>query len=254
MLFRIAIGFVVGTLVGLTGLGGGVLLLPLLIFGLGVAPIVAVGSDAVFNSVTKLGSGLMHWKQRTVDWGLVAALVSGSIPASIAGVAVLAYLRRSYGSGVNDFLKLVVGFLLVVIPVFLVLQGQLKAHDVKAEPSRTGYRWQVVAIGAVAGFLVGMTSIGSGTITMMFLFLLFPYSPVLIIGTDIVHAVLLTGFTSLLHLRLGTVDPILAITLLAGSIPGSLLGTKLSTYVPGYWLKRVLCGLLFVTGARMILL
>ena len=98
-----------------------------------------------------------------------------------------------------------------------------------------------------------MTSIGSGTVTMMLLLLLFPFSPALIVGTDIVHAVVLTGFTSVLHMRLGTVDPVLVFYLLLGSIPGALLGTRLSNLLPGHWLKRILCCALLVTGARMLM-
>lgn len=110
-----------------------------------------------------------------------------------------------------------------------------------------------MSIGLLAGFLVGMTSIGSGSVTMMLLLLMFPCSPVLIVGTDIVHAVVLTGFTSVLHLRLRTVDPLLVAYLLIGSIPGALLGTHLSNLLPGHWLKRILCCVLLVTGARMLM-
>ena len=252
-LAKVLIGLIVGVLVGLTGIGAGVLLLPLLIFGFGVPAIVAVGSDAVFNAITKLGSGYLHYRQGTVNRSLVASLLAGSIPGAIMGVLVLALLRAHYGTGVNEFLKVVTGLLLIVIPSLLLFQGERKRVNGHAEFQR-GLRAPVIAIGLLAGFLVGMTSIGSGSVTMMLLLLMFPCSPMLVVGTDIVHAVALTGFTSLLHLRLGTVDPMLVGYLLLGSIPGALLGTRLSNLLPGHWLKRILCCLLLLTGARMLMI
>lgn len=250
---KILIGLLVGLLVGLTGMGAGVLLLPLLIFGFRVPPIIAVGSDAVFNSITKIGSGYLHYRQGSVNRFLVAALLMGSIPGAIAGVGLLALLRAHYGSGVNEFLKVVTGLLLIVIPSLLLFQGRLRAGNGELQEPQDGFRPAVVSIGALAGFLVGMTSIGSGSVTMMLLLLMFPCTPALVVGTDIVHAVVLTGFTSLLHLRLGTVDPFLVAYLLLGSIPGALLGTRLSSHIPGHWLKRILCGVLLLTGARMLM-
>lgn len=255
ILTKVLMGLLVGTLVGLTGLGGGVLLLPLLIFGLGVPPIIAVGSDAVFNFFTKLGSGYLHWKQGSINWHLVAALITGSIPGSFLGVLLLAHLRATYGNGVNDFLKIVAGLLLIIIPSLLLFQGHLRKtenEELEERNPENRFRWQVAGIGFVSGILVGMTSIGSGSITMMLLMLMYPFAPLVMVGTDIVHAVALTGFTSILHLRLGTVQSGLVLALLAGSIPGGLLGTWLSSYVPGHWLKRILCGVLFLTGARML--
>jgi uncharacterized membrane protein YfcA len=110
----------------------------------------------------------------------------------------------------------------------------------------------MILIGLVGGFLVGMTSVGSGSIIMMLLLLFYSYTPRVMVGTDIVHAVILTGFTSLLHYRLGNVDPKLVGCLLIGSIPGGILGSYLSTRFPVLWLRRVLCIVLLGTGARML--
>jgi uncharacterized membrane protein YfcA len=250
---KVFIGLIVGLLVGLTGIGAGVLLLPLLIFGFRVPAMVAVGSGAVFNAVTKLGSGYLHYRQGTVNRVLVAALLAGSAPGAIAGVALLAVLRAHYGTGVNDFLKVMTGALLITIPALLLFQGDGPRAQRGGVP-QAGIHAGVMGVGLLAGFLVGMTSIGSGSVTMLLLLTMFPCSPALIVGTDIVHAVLLTGFTALLHLRLGTVDPRLVGYLLLGSIPGALLGTRLSNYVPGPWLKRILCCALLLTGARMLMI
>src|SRR5215469_10881528 len=119
---KILIGFIVGTLIGMTGLGGGVLLLPILIFGLHTPAIVAVGSDAAFNFITKIGSSWVHLRKGTVRRRIVVALAAGSAPGSIAGVTFLAHFRQVYGSGVNDFIKSAVGLLLIFIPVLLLMQ------------------------------------------------------------------------------------------------------------------------------------
>ena len=248
---KIVIGFLVGTLIGMTGLGGGVLLLPILIFGLKVPPIIAVGSDALFNFITKIGTGLMHLRKRTVRRKVVVALATGSIPGSILGVSFLVHLRTIYGSGVNTFITSAVGLLLVFIPTLLLFQTQIEEHVANRPPTMKSFVGMSV-IGLVAGFLVGMTSVGSGSIIMLLLLLFYSYPPKVMVGTDIVHAVALTGVTSLLHWRAGNIDPTLVASLLIGSIPGGLLGSHLSTRVPVPWLRRILCAVLLATGARML--
>ena len=249
---KIWIGILVGTLVGLTGLGGGVVLLPLLIFGLGVPPIIAVGSDAAFNVLSKIGAGLFHWRHGNVNWHLVSALAVGSTPGALAGVLLLVRLRSVYGNGVNDFLKTFIGALLVCVPMLLLADKPLEKFFSRWKPSSTPSYVRVAAIGLFAGFLVGVTSVGSGSIIMLLLLLFTRLSPRMLVGTDIVHAVVLTGVTSVLHLRLGNVDPTLVFPLLIGSVPGSLIGLHLCALIPKVWLKRALCFILLATGARML--
>ena len=248
---KILIGLGVGTLIGLTGLGGGVLLLPLLMFGLRVPPIIAVGSDAMFNFLTKIPSSGVHLLKGTVRRKVVVALAVGSVPGSIAGVRFLQHLRVLYGAGVNDFIKTAVGILLIVIPALLLLQRRIEEQVANRPPTARSFAGMAV-IGLVAGFLVGTTSVGSGSIIMMLLLLFYSYPPKVMVGTDIVHAVVLTGVTSLLHFRLGNVDLGLVKWLLIGSIPGGLIGSYISTRVPVLWLRRILCAILLVTGARML--
>ena len=248
---KILVGFVVGVLIGMSGVGGGVLLLPVLIFGLRVPPIVAVGSDALFNFFTKIPAGLMHLKKGTVRRKVVLALAAGSVPGSFAGVKLLMYIRHIYGDGVNNFIKTAVGVLLIVVPLLLLFQRRIEEKIANRPPTMKGFIGMAV-IGLVSGFLVGMTSVGSGSIIMMMLLLFYSFPPKMNVGTDIVHAVILTGVTSLLHFRLGNVDSGLVVTLLIGSIPGGLLGSHLSTRVPVIWLRRLLCTLLLLTGARML--
>ncbi|HZD30915.1 MAG TPA: sulfite exporter TauE/SafE family protein [Candidatus Angelobacter sp.] len=250
---RIAVGLAVGTLVGLTGLGGGMVLLPLLISVLGVPPIIAVGSDAVINCITKIGAGALHWRQGNVSWRLVLNLGCGSIPGAIFGVLFLSHLRTAYGPGVNDFLKVAIGVLLIVIPVAYLLKRSPSAsqsavdavHKAKFSPG-------IMLIGFVAGILVGVTSIGSGSVILMLLLVFYGLVPSVMVGTDIVHAVFLAGLTGLLQLGLGNVDLSLVACVLIGSIPGGLLGAYLTRYLPSYRFKQLLCTILVAVGARML--
>jgi uncharacterized membrane protein YfcA len=248
---KIFIGFVVGTLIGLTGLGGGVLLLPLLIFGLRVPAIVAVGSDAAFNFLTKIPSSFVHLNKGTVRQKVVLALAIGSVPGSALGVRFLQHMRLLYGTGVNDFIKAAVGILLILVSTLLLLQRRIEEQVAHRPPTAKSFAGMAV-IGLTAGFLVGMTSVGSGSVIMMLLLLFYSYPPKVMVGTDIVHAVVLTGVTSLLHFRLGNVDTSLVGYLLIGSIPGGLIGSHLTTRVPVLWLRRILCVILMTTGARML--
>jgi len=248
---KILIGFVVGSLIGMTGVGGGVLLLPVLIFVLRVPPIVAVGSDALFNFVTKIGSSWVHLNRGTVRKKVVLALACGSIPGSILGVSFLGHLRTAYGTGVNTFITTAVGVLLICVPTLLLFQTRIEEHIAHRAPTLQSFMG-MSAIGLLAGALVGMTSVGSGSIIMMLLLMFYSFSPKVMVGTDIVHAVILTGVTSILHYRMGNIDPYLVGPLLIGSIPGGLLGSHLSTRLPVPWLRRLLCAVLLATGARML--
>jgi len=156
-----------------------------------------------------------------------------------------------YGDGVNNFIKTAVGVLLIIIPMLLLFQKHIEERIANRPPTMKGFAGMAL-IGLIAGFLVGMTSVGSGSIIMMLLLLFYSFPPKVNVGTDIVHAVVLTGVTGLLHFRLGNVDPGLVVSLLIGSIPGGLIGSHLATRVPMLWLRRILCALLLVTGARML--
>jgi uncharacterized membrane protein YfcA len=252
LLIKSLIGFGVGTLIGMTGVGGGVLLLPILIFGLHVPAMRAVGSDALFNFLTKIGASIVHLRRGTVKRKVVLALICGSAPGSYIGVSYLVYLRKLHGDGVNHFITVAVGLLLICIPTFLFFQSKIEDRAAAKPPTMRSFAWMVL-IGLVAGFLVGITSVGSGSIVMMLLLLFFSFQPKVMVGTDIVHALLLTGVTSALHFRAHNVDTTLVGALLIGSVPGGLLGSYLSTRVPVPWLRRILCAVLLATGARMLM-
>jgi uncharacterized protein len=250
---RVTIGLIAGMLIGLTGIGGGVVLLPLLISILGVPPIVAVGSDAVINSITKIGAGILHWHRGNVSWPLALNLAYGSIPGAVFGVLLLARIRTVYGNGVNNLLRVAIAILLIVIPITYMFIQFPSAAQVNTRSMRNNeHRLGVTLIGFVAGMLVGVTSIGSGSIILMLLLLFYSYAPVIMVGTDIVHAILLAGITGVLQIGFGNVDLVLVATVLIGSIPGGLLGAYLTKYLPSQRFKQTLCSVLVVVGARML--
>jgi uncharacterized protein len=255
-IYPLLIGLLVGALVALTGLGGGLLLLPLLILGLKVPAIVAVGTSAVFMFFTKIGAAGLHWRRGNVDWRLALAMACGSAPGALAGVALLAWLLAHYGAGVNEILRSAIGALLAIVAVATVLQERLKVHRNVSLRDRlplwmNRYNGAVIT-GLVGGFLVGLTSVGSGSVIMILLLLFYNMPTPALVGTDIFHAVMLTGITGLAHLELGTVDGQLVAVLLVGALPGVLIGAGLSNRIPAVWTRRVLLAVVVLVGIKMI--
>ena len=161
-------------------------------------------------------------------------------------------IRAVYGNGVNDVLKVAIAILLIIIPIAYMSirfpstsQGNLSVYNNK-------HTLRVALIGFVPGILVGITSIGSGSIILLLLVTFYSYAPVVMVGTDIVHAILLAGVTGILQLGFGNVDPFLVITVLIGSVPGGLLGVYLTNCLPTKIFKQTLCSVLVVVGARML--
>jgi uncharacterized membrane protein YfcA len=220
---------------------------------LGVPPILAVGSDAVINFITKIGAGGLHWRQGNVSWRIVLGLAYGSIPGAILGVTILARVHATYGAAVNDFLKIAIGILLIVIPVAYLLKASTpNAQHAMSALRQNKYSFGITMIGFIAGLLVGVTSIGSGSVILVLLLVFYGLSPAIMVGTDIVHAILLAGLTGLLQYRLGNVNLQLVACVLMGSVPGGLLGAYLANYLPSNRLKQILCTLLVAVGARML--
>lgn len=249
---RVLVGFVVGILVGLTGVGGGILLLPIFTSVLGVAPIVAVGSDALVNCVTKIGAGFVHWRRGNINWRLIGSLLLGSVPGAILGVYVLTLLHARHGEGINHFLKVVIAVLLIIIPIVsLLVRRSSTSTPVPMHGKRTRSDWGIALIGFVVGLLVGVTSIGSGTVTLMLLLVFYGYAPAVLVGTDVVHALLLTGVTALLQMKLGNVDYPLVGYILIGSIPGGVIGAHIANRIPSKRLKQILFVALITFGTRM---
>ncbi len=253
----ILVGLLIGTLVGISGIGGAVMLLPLLIIVLKVPPLAAVGSDAVFAALTKIGAGAVHFRQKTVDLSIVLYLAIGSIPGALVGFRGLAVITAASGDAIDGVLRMLIGVLLIVITVFLLAQIlMLRSRETgifSNEDDEPVKKIQTIAIGLVGGLLVGLTSVGSGSVILVALLLVYRRSPAQLVGTDIVHAVMLTGLTGALHFSyLDTVDMNLVFLLLVGSIPGALIGARLSVRVPARHLQVGLLVVLLATGIYMI--
>ena len=255
----VLVGLLIGTLVGISGIGGAVMLLPLLIVVLKVPPLTAVGSDATFAAITKIGAGIVHFRQKTVDLTMVLFLAIGSLPGALIGFNGLTTMREVHGPGVDEVLRTLIGVLLIIIPVFMLAQIRMLRSREDADMGLTTRetepvrRLTTVIVGFVGGVLVGLTSVGSGSVILVGLLLTYRRRPAELVGTDIVHAILLTGLTGAMHFSfLDSVDFALVGWLLAGSIPGSLIGARLAVRVPARVLQTGLLALLLITGVYLI--
>ncbi|MDQ3768037.1 MAG: sulfite exporter TauE/SafE family protein [Actinomycetota bacterium] len=247
-------GLAVGVLVGLTGIGGGSLLTPLLILVVGVKPVVAIGTDLFYGAVTKTVGGWRHLRQGTVDLGVSGWMALGSVPGSLLGVLALNVLQAGYGDAYESVLLGFVAAALLVVS--LAILGRAVFMRVFAESEAVELtprlKTSAVLIGLTLGALIGLTSVGSGALIGLALILVFRLTPHRVVGTDVFHAALLLWTAALAHLAAGNVDLALAGTLLVGSIPGVWLGAALLPLVPAAGLRPALgCVLL---GAALGLL
>jgi uncharacterized membrane protein YfcA len=249
-------GLVVGTLVGLTGMGGGVLMTPLLVLGLGMPATAAVGTDLAYSSLTKLVGAWQHWRQGTVDVRVVKSLAIGSVPAALTAVLVLFALHSVDTSAVDAALERFIGVMLVVaasLLLYKVLRSSNNPADDVQNASSELPLGRLVAIGVLGGFLVGFTSIGSGSLIIALLVVTITLSPEKLVGTDVAHAFLLVGAAALAHmLFLHDVDVALAAKLLIGSIPGVLIGSRMAVWVPRRPLQTGLALLLITSAVSML--
>jgi uncharacterized membrane protein YfcA len=247
-------GLLVGFAVGLTGVGGGSLMTPLLVLMFGVAPQTAVGTDLLFAAVTKtVGSGVHHGRN-TVDWMIVRRLATGSIPAALLTVAALSSFGK-LGENTSHVILLLLGALLLITAVGLLFQRRLMAYGATHTIVHTERTfWPTVALGAVLGVLVTITSVGAGAIGATVLLLLYRRVPVArIVGSDIAHAVPLALVAGAGHWYLGSVDFKLLLALLVGSIPGVVLGSLLSSRSPERVVQLALAAILTITGVRLLI-
>jgi len=229
-------GLGVGILVGLTGIGGGSLMTPLLILFTGTSPAVAIGTDLAYGAVTKTLGGWRCLRQGTVDLTLSGWLAVGSLPGALLGVWLLERLQSAYGDAFQPYLLGALAGMLVVVAVALLVRALFMPHLVaqERETALLDGRRKVttVAIGLVLGTALGLTSVGSGALIGLALILVFKLTPRRVVGTDVFHAAVLLWTAGLAHVAAGDVDFALMATILAGSLPGVWIGTSLLTRVP----------------------
>ena len=246
-------GVLVGMLVGLTGVGGGSLMTPLLL-AFGVHPTTAVGTDLLYAAATKtVGTGVHH-AGGTVDWKIVRRLALGSVPCTAISLFVLAHYGTA-SPALTEAIKLVLGIGLLLTAVSIFFRRQLAAWVARrfGRPSDRRAAWLTIVAGAILGVLVSLSSVGAGAVGVTVLILLYPDLPLArIVGSDIAHAVPLTLIAGTGHWLLGDVNPGLLGALLCGSIPGILAGSWLARRLPEFGLRPALATVLLLVGANLV--
>jgi uncharacterized protein len=246
-------GFAVGALVGMTGVGGGSLMTPLLILLFGVHPATAVGTDLLYAAATKTGGSLVHGFARSINWRVVKRLATGSVPATVLTLAVLSHFNLS-GDAARNLITLVLSVALFATAFVLVFGGTIvaayRARVVELNSQRTAVN--TVLVGMVLGVLVSISSVGAGAIGVIALIMLYPQLPMArIVGSDIAHAVPLTLIAGTGHWMMGSVDWHIMGSLLAGSLPGIFVGSYFAIRIPERALRLVLATTLFLVASRI---
>jgi len=252
----ILFGLGVGVLVGLTGMGGGSLMTPLLIIVFGIKPVVAVGTDLAYAAVTKTVGGWRHFRSGTVFPRMAFWLAVGSCPGALVGVWVLDRLREAIGEDFDTFMLLSIAGALLLTGGLILWRGL--SHSVENDRERGAFRMQTrhkvaaVVLGASVGFVLGITSAGSGTLISIGLILGFRLTPRRVVGTDVAHAAVLLWVAALAHLLSGNIDFGLAGTILLGSVPGVWIGTNLAVRLPERGLRPALGIVLLASGLGLL--
>jgi uncharacterized membrane protein YfcA len=273
--YRISlVGLLIGFLVGLTGMGGGSLLAPIMILFFRIPPVWAVGTDIAYSTVTKAVGSIVHIRQKSVNFKVALWLACGSVPATVLSVSLVQYIRKHYGNTVNSLIIHSIGFTLILVAVLLVMKPYIMRRlDRRREETRKQavlvgkevsekrtilwekhYRPVVTAlVGAFVGFLVGLTSVGSGTLIIVSMTFLYPrLTSRELVGTDVFQAFMLLASGAIAYLNAGTINWTIVGLLLIGSLPGVLLGSRLSKYIPDRYLRPVLATVLAVSGLKLI--
>lgn len=246
-------GLLVGVMVGLTGVGGGSLMTPILVLMFGISPGTAVGTDLLFASVTKMAGSAVHHKSETVDWRIMRRLAMGSVPAALVTLLTVSYFGK-IGKETGHVILTVLGAMLILTSAATLFQKQLavfaKSHERLGD---TQALWPTLALGIVLGVAVTISSVGAGAIGVTALLMLYPALRVSrIVGTDIAHAVPLTLVAGFGHWYIGDVNLLLLGTLLLGSLPGAVIGSMLSSRSPDHILRPALAAVLLASGIKLL--
>ena len=240
----IVFGLGIGVLVGMTGMGGGSLMTPLLILIFGIQPTTAIGTDIFYSAVTKTVGGWRHFRMKTVNMELVKWLAFGSVPAAVIGVAIVSELQNRIGEDrLDSLVYAVLGGTLLMVGIItltraLILRNLVDERD-RFDVERR-HKVAAIAIGATTGFVIGVTSAGSGTVIAILLIAVYRLAPKKVVGTDVFHAAILLWAAGLAHWVGGNVDFGLAANILVGSIPGVVIGAALSGKAPQGFIRTAL--------------
>jgi uncharacterized protein len=248
-------GFVVGAIVGLTGMGGGSLMTPLLILFFGVHPLTAVGTDLLYAAVTKTAGTAIHYKNGNVDWRVAGLLAVGSVPATVLTIWVLSRMPKQSPT-TAAIISTSIGVALIIAAVAIFFRRRIRDYALARadNPTRKRYSGPITMIfGALLGMVVSLCSVGAGALGVAVLFFLYPrLPPVRIVGSDLAHAVPLTLVAGLGHWILGSVDWHIVGALLLGSLPGIYIGSHLAAHIADRFLLPALASMLMLMGLRLI--
>ena len=247
-------GFAVGAIVGLTGVGGGSLMTPLLVLLFGIHPATAVGTDLLYAAITKSGGTIVHGRKGHIDWQIVGRLAAGSIPASAITILILSQLPKR-SAEVTHLISVSLGIALLLTACAIIFRKRILEFALQHDDSfvQRHLGAVTVAVGAVLGVLVSISSVGAGAVGVTVLLLLYPRLPMAsIVGSDIAHAVPLTLVAGIGHWALGDVDWALMGVLLMGSLPGIIVGSYSATRVPETVLRLTLASVLFVVAGKIM--
>lgn len=250
-------GFLVGFIVGMTGVGGGSLMTPILVLGFSIKPIIAVGTDLLYAAITKSGGIFVHNKKGTIEWRIVGLLALGSLPSSLIAVFLLKHLEDA-GINYNGLITSSLSVALILTSIVLLFKNKLHqlGQNERFDAIRALHRQlrvpMTVIAGIILGFLVTLSSVGAGALGAAILFFLYPRLPsIRIVGTDLAHAVPLTAVAGLGHLHLGTIDFYMLLSLIIGSLPGIYIGSHIATRLPEKIVRPILASMLMVIGLRL---
>jgi uncharacterized membrane protein YfcA len=246
-------GLLIGLLVGMTGMGGGSLMTPMLVLVFGFKPTVAIGTDILHGAIFKSFGAVRHRQLGHVHARLTLWMLLGSAPASLLGVALSSYLKHTYGDGFEDSAQQILGIALIVGGLAFLVKAYLHSQG-DDSPFLLSRRDKTIAVllGLSGGFIVGLTSVGSGTFFGLVMLIAFPLTAAKIVGTDIFHTAALLWVAGAGHMIAGNVDLGATAWLLVGSIPGVLLGSQITVKVPDRAMRVALALVLFLSGVKLL--
>lgn len=251
-------GLVVGFIVGLTGIGGGALMTPILILGFGISPVIAVSTDLVYAAITKAGGVWPYARKKLVNWSVVFHLLIGSIPGALITLWVLNYIDVM--DQIESVINMTLGVSLILTSFAVFFRGHIRNAVINAPDQglkkvvRKNRNWIASVAGLVLGSLVTLSSVGAGALGTAILIILFPHMTMpMIVATDLVHAVVLTSVAGIGHWQMGNLDTTLLLYLLIGSLPGVFIGSHLGTRISPTIVQPIIGILLFGIGVKFVI-
>ena len=245
-------GFGIGAMVGMTGMGGGTLMTPLLIFLFGVKPVTAIGTDIFYAAVTKTVGGWRHLKMGTVNMKLAYWMAAGSVPAAVSGVWAISILQSKVGEEeLDSIVYALLGGTLLMVGIITLARALILSNLIEEREDfvlQRRHKIAAVAIGVTTGFVIGITSAGSGTVIAILLITVYRLTPVKVVGTDVFHAAILLWAAGIAHWVGGNVDFVLAGNILLGSVPGVVFGSHFAARAPTGFLRTALGVVLIASG------